>query len=287
MSLNSKALILGALFLGLSSSAWGNNALTGETEASVDKRKWTAIFDMAHTFQTLDTQFNAREDQESFTDFTLRVDYDLGNKQFLRVVQPLQKRYEIDSDTQEWAAGETLITHIWATPWTIKGAKIQWFNGLTLPVSEQAVDDSKITHFNTQLRFNRMFGKVFLSFRPFARYHWYEFRNTVDGRNLPLLTYGASLMAFAPITKKLSIIGFTGYNFVNESNSALANGIAQAAPEDGTYFALGILNYQINKNLSVYGLYSQGDRYIEDGRYELWAYDPEATRYAAGLTVTY
>lgn len=273
-----------------------NSALTGETATDANARRWNLVFDANHTFQALDQNFRSREDQEAFTNFTAWVDYQLSADHTIRVLQGLLKRYEVTSDTLEWAPSDTTITHIWRLPTKFYGASLQWFNGIALPLSEQSVQDDKITHFNSQLRVNYAYGRFFFSMRPFARYSWYKFKNTqggfgVSGRALPMFTLGVTGLAIAglpEISERLSLIGVAGFSYVTESNSALANdALTQPAPESGTYTFAGYLNYQMTDKISAYANYSQGDRYLQDGRYELFAYDPEVTQYGVGLTVIY
>lgn len=124
---------------------------------------------------------------------------------------------------------------------------------------------------------------------PYARYHFYEFKTSESGRQLPLYTLGTSLSAIYFITPKFSFSLSGNYNFegVNKSQYDPNQSLVFDQLNRGIYRFDVDLSYQVTNRLAASLSYFQGASYMQTGRYEMVFYDNENSRYSAGLTYIY
>lgn len=274
------------LLLTATFEAQAANVATSDVTTVVQPKPWNMLLDMNH-------QPAARRDQFAVTDFTMFLDYRVNPKHLLRILQAPTKLYETGGTRgeNEWQASDTILSHFWTLPWTIEktGTRFRLVNVVNIPTSIESQDNSKILTFGQTLQLNTMIGGKFLvSLRPFYRYNWYQFNVSPGGFNLPLLTYGVSMVNSYNVTDNLSLNASFSASVVNESASQFdtstnLGGWVEENP-GGFYSMFFSVNYSWTEKFGTYVGYSQGDNYIRDGRFEFYSYDPNTTRYSIGTT---
>lgn len=281
-----KAVVLTAAFLAIffnASSSFAANVATSDVGGVQQAKKWHVLFDANHNPAV-------RADQFTSTDLTFFFDYQANPSHLFRVLQAPTKIYEIglDQGENEWLPSETILSHFWNTGKTLGLFRLRLQSSLGLPTSIEAQDNDKIVMLTETLQLNAVFGGKFVfSLRPFVRYNWYEFKTRESGGLLPTFIYGLNLVTSYSVTDKLSLNGTFGYNQVNELASQFdpnTNFGTFAENAEGRYFISLALNYSFTDEFGIYGGYSQGDSYIRDGRFEVYAYDPLVARYNIGAT---
>ncbi|MCB0378793.1 MAG: hypothetical protein KDD33_09895 [Bdellovibrionales bacterium] len=228
-----------------------------------------------------------RNDNEDTTDILARADYTFNNKHRVRLQQVWTKFYGKYSSEYEFKAYDTQIGHYYtmgSKPW---GVNLLWKNHANVPISNESNRDDLITRFQSTLIGTKAFlkGKLIAFGTPYARYSWYEFKNSKSGRPLPLFDLGASLAGLYFITPQLSFYAGLTYEYQTVSNSQYDTSPSQ--PNRGIYQWDLSLTYQFTNALSSSLGYFQGASYIQDGRYEFAFYDNEVSRYSLGLTYIY
>jgi hypothetical protein len=254
-------------------------------------KKWHILFDMNH-------QPAARDDQFAATDLTLFFDYSLNPTNTFRILQAPTKVYDLGGSRgeNEWIASDTIFSHFWNLPWSVSetGTRFRLVSALNLPTSLESQDNQKILTFGHTLQMNTMVaGKLLVSLRPFYRYNWNRFRTSgpgdvMGGRPLPQFTYGLSMVNSYNVSDSLSLNASASWVVIYESasefdNSTSAGGWLGQNPA-GTYSISLSANYSWTEKFGTYVGYFQGAQYIQDGRFEVYAYDPRFTRYSAGFT---
>lgn len=277
-----RLITLVVLFLLGSNIAHAANVVTSDVTNTGKDKKWHILMDANH-------QPAMRDDQFSYTDFTFFFDYQLDRNNSFRILQAPTKLYEVAPNESEFTASDTILYHFWNTQQTLGTFKLRLVSAVNLPTAEDSVRNDKILTVTETLQANTMLrGNVLLSLRPFMRYNWYEFKTTKSGTPLPAFTGGLNLVSSYQMTNKFSINASAGYSFVTNYASQFEEstaGIDTSAQVEGRYsFSLGG-NYELTDKFSLYGSYSQGDIYIKDGRYEVYAYDPQISRFGIGATV--
>lgn len=273
-----------AVFLILVPQAFAANVATSDVTNQAQAKPWHILLDVSHSPA-------ARDDQFSSTDYTFFFDYQLNAQHLFRVLQAPTEIYEtglVQGENQHMAS-ETLLSHFWNTGWKTGPFKYRLVSTLGLPTSIEAQDNDKMAMFTETVQINAMFfGKLVFSLRPFVRYNWYEFKTTESGFLLPTFIYGVNLVTSFSLTDKLSLNGSFGYSQVNELASQYDDtrnfGIFEENAE-GRYFLSLTANYSVSDKFGVYAGYTQGDTYIRDGRFEVYAYDPIIARYNIGATL--
>lgn len=257
------------------------NVATSDVTNQAQAKPWHILLDMSHNPATRDDHFTT-------TDFTTFFDYQLDAKNSFRILVAPTKSYDLAEGQPEWEASDTLLYHFWNTGTSAGPFRLRLVSSLNVPTSVEAQDNDKITTITETLQLNALFmGKFVFSLRPYVRYNWYEFKTTREGNLLPTFIYGANLVTSYSFNDKLSLNGTFGYSIVNELASEYDNsknlGVFEENAE-GRYLISIALNYSMTDKFAVYGGFNQGDIYIKDGRYELYAYDPKISRANAGLT---
>ncbi len=274
------------LILTATLQAQAANVATSDVTTQVQAKPWHMLLDMNH-------QPAARKDQFAATDFTMFLDYQINPKNSLRILQAPTKVYEIGGTRgeNEWLASDTILSHFWTLPWTIEqtGTRFRLINVVNLPTSIESQDNSKILTFGQTLQLNTMIqGRMLVSIRPFYRYNWYSYNLSPGGLNLPLLTLGVSMVNSYNVTDSLSLNASFSIASVNETASQFdtstnAGGLFEENP-GGRYSMDLSVNYSWTDKFGTYVGYSQGDNYLQDGRFEFYTYDPRTTRYSMGAT---
>lgn len=277
------------LFL-LGSIAQAANVATSDVTNQAQAKKWHILFDVNH-------QPAARDDQFAATDLTMFFDYQLSPKHSLRVLQAPTKNYDLGGTRgeNEWMPSDTIVSHFWNLPWTVEqtGTRFRLVNVLNMPTSIESQDNQKYLTMGQTVQMNTMIrGKMLVSVRPFYRYNWYRYNVTgggdVGGRPLALFLYGVTMVNSYNVTDNLSLNATFSYSVVNESaseydTSTNLNGWAEENP-GGRYSVDLSANYSFTDKFGMYLGYSQGDNYLIDGRYEMFTYDSQTTRYSIGST---
>lgn len=277
------------LFL-LGSIAQAANVATSDVTNQAQAKKWHILFDVNH-------QPAARDDQFAATDITTFFDYQLNQQHSLRVLQAPTKNYEVGGTRgeNEWSPSDTIVSHFWNMPWTVEqtGTRFRLVNVLNLPTSIESQDNQKYLTVGQTVQINTMIrGKMLVSLRPFYRYNWYRYNVTgegeLGGRPLALFLYGVTMVNSYNVTDNFSLNATLSYSVVNESaseydTSTNFNGWVEENP-GGRYSIDLSANYSFTDKFGMYLGYSQGDNYIIDGRYELFTYDSQTTRYSIGST---
>ncbi len=275
----------------VASSAYAANMATSDVTNQAQVKKWHMLFDVNH-------QPTARDDQFSSTDVTLFFDYALNPKNSLRIMQAPTKTYDLGGTRgeNEWIPSDTILSHFWNMPGQIEstGTRFRLVSVVNLPTSIESQDNDKILTFGNTLQINTMVGGVFLaSLRPFYRYNWNKYKTSgfgeTGGRPLPVLTYGITMVNSYSINDKISLNGSFSWAVIQESpsqydTSTNMNGMFGENP-NGTYSISLSANYSWTDKVATYVGYFQGTNYLQDGRFEVYAYDPRASRYSAGLTL--
>ena len=258
---------------------WAQSSVTSETESG--RKKWRAIIDAQHVP-------TSREDQEAYTSMTAIGDYFLNKKHRLRIMQSGFKTYSKYESENEFQPSNTRLYHYYNFENKLLGASWMWRNDFSLPVSDIAVRDDEITQLTSTMFISKMFlaNRLFASIRPFARYHWNKYRTSPGGRLLPLYTFGSSAILSYSLTSKFSVLGSAFYNIVGRNSSQYDPNFVQR--EEGIYSFSLALNYQANKVFGFYASYLTGAaQYINEGRYEVYLYDPNNSRFGVGVTAIF
>lgn len=284
-----KALVTSFVWIILCSwqQAFAANVATSDVTNQAQAKKWHILFDMNY-------QPALRNDQISFSDFTLFFDYQLNPQHSLRVLQAPSRFYEYGGSNQsanEWVASDTILSHFWNLSYKIEstGTRFRLVNVVNLPTSIESQDNSKIATVGQTLQVNTMIaGKLLVSLRPFYRYNWYNFRTSRGGNSLPLFIYGVNMVNSYNITDKLSLNATLAFSVINESaseydKSTNLNGWFEENP-GGRYSVDLAVNYSFTDKFGGYLGYSQGDNYLTDGRFEMFTYDPLVSRVSGGIT---
>lgn len=273
-----RILLLFLLIFSFKPQAFGQ-AATAETKGGKQKN-WRVMADVQHVPIM-------REDQESYTDVVAIGDYFLNDKHRLRVMQAGSKLYSKYDSEYEFQASDTRLYHYYNFESKPLGFGYIWRNDIAIPISDLSQQDDLVTRFTTTMFMNRMIGgKTFISLMPFARYNWYKFRTSPGGRLLPLYTFGASALVSYSIIGDLSINGTAFYSIEGTNSSQYDSNFVQK--EQGIYSFSVALNYQLMKELSLYGAYSSGPaNYINQGRYEVYLYDQDSSRLGVGMTAIF
>lgn len=239
-------------------------------------KRFSGSFSTSHLLPTND-QFDAR------TDFSLNIVYKLNPRHSFAVGQAFSKNYVVDVATREWPVQDTTISHTYSFEKKFWDISLSLRNGFTLPVSEASQNADVITVFGSSLNLSRGFfgDKLKLSLSPRLNYQWNEYNATsTTGRPLKRVVAGAQIGASYSLTKIWDVSASGGASNVWVEPSRFASRQSQ----DSTYnFSLGT-SVQITKNLSSSLGFSQGDTATKQGRWEVYAYDPEQTEWNLGLT---
>lgn len=273
-----KALVVFFLLIG-SSVSWAQS-ITSETEGG-EKKKWRAIVDVQHVPAL-------REDQEAYTDVVAIGDYFLNKKHRVRVLQSGSKLYQKFDSEYEFQTADTQLYHYYAFEDKPLGLGYIWRNQFSLPVSDISGRDDLVTRLTSMMFINKVLngGSLFLSLRPFGRYNWYKYRTSAGGRRLPLYTFGATALASYSVNDKVAITGVAYYSIEGTNSSQFDPDFVQK--ENGIYSFTVSSSYQLTKEISAYASYSSGAaNYINQGRYEVYLYDQDNSRYGLGLTAMF
>lgn len=275
--------LIAICFLLVTGNAWAANVATSDVTNQAVVKKWHILFDVNH-------QPAARDDQFTFTDFTFFFDYQINKQHSVRVLQAPTKKYDVGLGENETVASDTILNHFWNTGYSIGPTRFRWVTALNLPTSIESQDNNKILTTGGTLQANTMlFANRFLvSVRPFFRYNWYEFKTSESGTPLPAFTYGVTMVNSYSFNEKLSLNATFSYSVVSEyasqyDTSTNLGGLVDENPSGRYSFDLSA-NYSWTDKFGTYLGYSQGDAYIRDGRYEIYAYDPQLSRYSFGMT---
>jgi hypothetical protein len=274
---------------------WGTiaqaaNVATSDVTNQAQAKKWHILFDVNH-------QPAVREDQFTTTDITLFFDYQLNPSHSLRVLQAPTKVYDLGGTRgeNEWSASDTIVSHFWNLPWNVEatGTRFRLVNVLNLPTSIDSQDNQKYLTLGQTFQMNTMImGKLLVSVRPFYRYNWYRYNVTgpgeIGGRSLPLFLYGVTMLNSYNVSDNLSLNATFSMSAVHESaseydTSTNLNGWLEENPS-GRYSIDLSANYSFTDKFGMYLGYSQGDNYLIDGRFEMFTYDSQITRYSIGST---
>lgn len=229
----------------------------------------------------------SRRDQASFTDITAIGDYFLTKKHRVRVMQAWSKLYSKYDSEYEFQASNTRFYHYYAFEDKPMGASFLWRNDIALPVSNRAVEDDLVTEFTSMMFISKMFlnNRLYSRLTPMARYHWHKYR-TAGARLLPLYTFGASLLLSYSLTDKFSVMGSAFYSIQGTNSSQYDPNFVQR--QQGIYAFSATLNYQHNRTFGFYGSYLTGAApYINEGRYEVYLYDPNNARFGIGVNAIF
>jgi hypothetical protein len=269
--------VLLALFLLLSSSISWAQSINAEVDGA-GKKNWRAIVDISHVPIL-------RDDQEAYTDVVAIGDYFLSKKHRVRVLQSGSKLYEKYDSEYEFQMSDTQLYHYYAFEDKPLGLGYIWRNQFSLPISDISRRDELVSRFTSTMFINKVLagGSLFLSLRPFARYNWYQYRTSPGGRRLPLYTFGSTALASYSLTNKIALTGVAYYSIEGTNSSQFDSEFVQK--EQGIYSFTGSVSYQLLKKIGVYGSYSSGAaNYINQGRYEVYLYDQDSSRYSLGMT---
>lgn len=266
----------------LSFTARGANVTTSDVTNQAKDKKWHILLDANH-------QPAHRDDQRTFTDFTLFFDYQLDKSNTIRVLQAPRKQYEVVYGEAEWQASDTIVSHFWSTGKSIGPARLRWVTALNIPTAQDSIDQDKITTVSGTLQANALFaGKFMVSARPFLRYNFYEFKTSKSGTPLPAWVYGLNVVTSYQLTSKFSLNGTFGYNVVVNNASQYDDSTGgfntTTAQTDGRYLVYLAANYEWTDKFATYLSYLQGDNYVREGRFEVYGYDPTASRVGVGTT---
>lgn len=282
-----------SLFLAVlvASNVHAANVATSDVTNQAQLKKWHMLFDVNH-------QAAVRDDQFASTDLTLFFDYALNPKNSFRILQAPTKTYDLGGTRgeNEWIPSDTIVSHFWNTPWQIEstGTRFRLVSVINLPTSIESQDNDKILTFGNTLQMNSMIKGAFLvSLRPFYRYNWNKYKTSgfgdTGGRPLPVLTYGVTMLNSYNITDKISLNGTFSWAVIQESpsqydTSTNMNGMFGENP-GGTYSVSLAANFSFTDKVAAYVGFYQGATYLQDGRFEVYAYDPRVSRFQAGLTL--
>lgn len=266
----------------LSFTARAANVVTSDVTNQAKDKKWHILLDA-------NLQPAQRDDQRSYTDYTVFFDYQLDKANTFRILQAPRQQYEVVYGEEEWLASDTIVSHYWNTGKSVGPARLRWVTSVNIPTAQDSMTQDKITTVAGTLQANALFaGKFMVSARPFLRYNWYEFKTSKSGTPLPAWVYGLNVVASYQMTSKFSLNGTFGYNIVvnNASQYDESTGGFNTTPAqtDGRYTVYFAANYEWTDKFATYLSFLQGDSYIRDGRYEVYAYDPVVSRLGAGAT---
>ncbi len=228
-----------------------------------------------------------RKDQEDTTDILLRADYAINKKHTIRVQQFFSKFYGKYESEYEFKPFDTSVAHFYRLGYKPFGMNLQWRNQVSLPISNESNRDDLFTVFQTSVVASKaLFGGKALAFAvPYARYFAYEYKTSESGRLLPWYQAGASLGALYFFTSKLAFYGGMDYRFDTVRNSQFDQTPSQV-PRGNYRFDLD-LSYQATQHWTGSVSYSQGDSYIQNGRYEVVVFDDQESRIGLGVTYIY
>jgi hypothetical protein len=271
--------LLGALIF--SFNAMAANSVTSDVTNQGAVKNWHIMLDANHVLAS-------REDQVAETNFTAFFDYQLNPSHSFRVLQAPTKLYEVAEGQNEFQASDTILYHFWNTGLSTGPTRYRWVTSVGLPTSEEAQDNNKVATITGTLQANTLLaGKFLISARPFLRYNWYEYKTSPGGTPLAAFVYGANLVTSYQLTTKFSLNASAGYSWLNNYSSQFDNSTVgiSTGNQQGRYFLGAGGNYEVTDKFSVYFNYSHGDIFIKDGRYELFAYDPQLSRVGVGATL--
>lgn len=271
-------LLLIAVFA--SPSVWSANSVTAETQAA--KKKWRLNFSGSHMPKL-------RDDQEDLSFISGIGDYFLNDRHRFRISQTVTKLYSKYSSEYEFQPLNTRLFHYYNIKQKWNDLSFIWRSDLALPISDLADRTDLVTSFTGMLFINGLnfFDKrLILSFRPFGRYNWHEFKTTAGGDTLPRATLGAVAIAVVPATERLSVIASGAYTVDYMENSQFDPNNIQR--EQGLYSVSLTVDYGFLENYSAFLSYSNGPaNYIVNGRYEVAFYDPLSSRFSLGLAAIF
>lgn len=228
-----------------------------------------------------------RSDQEHTTDILTRADYTFNKKHRVRVQQFFTKFYSVYNQEDELKPADTLLAHYYTLDYKPFGANLLWQTRATLPVSNQSARDDLITRVSGSMIATKGFlnNRLIGFFIPYGTYHWYEFNQSKSGGLRPWYTVGASIAGLYFITDKLAFYAGGTYNVETQRQSQFDQAPSQV-PNGNYRFDLD-LSYQFTGRFAGSLSYVQGANYLEDGRFEVVAFDDQNSRVSVGLTYIY
>jgi long-subunit fatty acid transport protein len=244
-----------------------------------EKTKWSVSLSADQLLPTNEA-FDPR------TDFSLSGSYKFNKKHSLQAIQGFSKNYIIDRTQQEWPINDTLMYYYYTPEMRPFDIGLKWRGSATLPISETSQRTNVLSVLGLALIFDHSFfeNKLTLKLNPSARYQINRYTTTVSGRPLKKWTAGMSLTALYQLTDQLSLSSVVAGNNVWVERTQFTQG---EQSQDSSYsFSLGA-SYDITSQLSTSLAYSQNANAMNEGRYEIFAYDPNASEFTFGIAYTF
>lgn len=267
-----------------SSFAWAQSSVTSETETG--PKKWRVTLDASYV--PIVDRSKTKYQQKTYTDYLAIGDYFVSKRHRFRISQSwTQFSLKYNSD-HEFNPSDTRLFHYYNFESRPLGASYLIRSDLSVPVSNLSNQDGLVTAFTSSLFVTKMFfnNRLFTSVRPLGRYHFYKYRTSPGGRLLPLYTVGVSALASWSFTDKISVLGAAYFSLTGLNSSQYDPDFRQL--EQGLYSVSIVPNYQITKEIGIYAAYMSGAaQYVNEGRYEVFLYDPRRSRYGIGMTAIF
>ena len=243
----------------------------------VKQNPWSGAISASH-FQA------TRSDQRSVTDFSLGASYQVSKKGSISASLPFSKLYSVPVGADEIQLGDIRLAYSHKLPWKWAGFSFKGKIGATASSSRKSMDNDLISRPSLKLSAKRNLSKrLSLSLSSSYQYYWKLYKQTLSGSLLPRSALGASIGLSYAFNDRLSASASLGGKkyWTEQSVNQTSNSIGQK----GNYsFGLG-LGYQVTKKFSTSLGYSQGDRFMRNGRYEIVLYDPAASTVSLGMSL--
>ncbi|OQW51550.1 MAG: hypothetical protein A4S09_09985 [Proteobacteria bacterium SG_bin7] len=167
--------------------------------------------------------------------------------------------------------------------------------GTELGTSPDSREDGVKAIPNVRFEFDKRFGFMTISLRPYVSYWITEYSTGRTGNPLPMFTLGHNLNVLVNFTKKFSWnleldTGFQMFQPADVKDAQSFNSNPNAAPLETSKTALYVatdFGYQLNKSFLMRIGYYQFDKFVSDGKYDLELLNNKTTRFFVGLDFSF
>jgi opacity protein-like surface antigen len=230
--------------------------------------------------------FTDSADPESM--ISVSASYKISNQQSVSVIQDVIKKYVVDPGESETDPRDTIFRYTYTFPQKMYDVQLALKGSLTFPASDFSRRNDVRTKPELRAAISRGFfgDKLEFMLSPFARYYVNEFKTTQSGlgagggKPLPQYVFGTAGSVSYRILKPWSVFVSGFWQDVNYEDLEIANRESRLGIENPSKhqysFGLGT-SYEIQKNWTVSVSTSQLSYAEQDGRLEVYSFDPYTT----------
>lgn len=247
--------------------------------APAKTKRWSASFSADHLMPTNDN-FDPR------TDFMFSGSFKFNSQNSAQLQQTFSKLYIKDRTQQEWPVDDTILYYIRTLESKPYDSTLKWRLGATLPISETSTRNALITNQSLAFIMEKRFfdNNLTLRLTPSARKFWNKYTTTIDGRPLKAAAAAIGFTAIYSVTDSLSLTGAANATNTWIEKTQYTQG---EQSQDASYnFSLSA-SYDLSNSVSFSLGYSQADSTMREGRYAVYAYDPQITEMTLGLSYSF